>query len=61
MATLFEMLVLPMPGIPMIVTRRDSLSMLMIAAISVALPTKSLMDDISNLKRGLESYPISSI
>lgn len=61
MATLFEMLVLPMPGIPIIVTRRDSLSMLMIVAISVALPTKSLMDDISNLKRGLESYPISSI
>jgi len=61
MATLFEMLVLPMPGIPMIVTRRDSLSILMIVAISVALPTKSLMDDISNLKRGLESYPISSI
>jgi hypothetical protein len=61
MATLFEMLVLPIPGIPMIVTRRDSLSILMIVAISVALPTKSLMDDISNLKRGLESYPISSI
>ena len=61
MATLFEMLVLPMPGIPMIVTRRDSLSILMIVAMSVALPTKSLMDDISNLKRGLESYPISSI
>ena len=59
--TLLAIVVLPIPGMPIIVTRRDSFSVFMIAAISVALPTKSLMDDISNLKRGLDSYPMSSI